>query len=136
MQQLGQVLGDFPDMHILELEWDSGAVEEDDLMQARRRRSETPMPIAIPELGQVSAQISGEIIPFDGNLKYAFQRIRDLATALEENTRFANVTATEFPINDSPAAPLSAEHVRDSEGQPAKFRLNLTMEGPGEQTVD
>ena len=128
MQQLGAVLGDFPDMHIDELQWDIGGTDEEEATQNRRRRSETPMPIPIPPLTAVSAEMSGQIVPFDGDMRGAFRRIRELAAALESRPDFSRVQATEFPINDSPSVALSADLARDVEDRPVKFRLRLTLE--------
>lgn len=135
MQQLGLVIGDFPDMHLNEVRWETASDLGEDVSQNQRRRDK-PMPVAIPRLTGLSAELSGQILPYDGDIRAAFQRIRDLAAALESKTRFASVRATEFPINDSPLVPLSGEVLRDNDEKPAKFRLQLTLELPNEQNTD
>jgi hypothetical protein len=117
------------------LRWEAAGDAGVDMSQNQRRRDK-PMPVAIPSLTGLSAEVSGQILPYDGDLRAAFQRIRDLAAALESKTRFASVRATEFPINDSPLVPLSGEVLRDNDEKPAKFRLQLTMELPSENNTD
>ncbi|MBT8077048.1 MAG: hypothetical protein KJO31_00645, partial [Gammaproteobacteria bacterium] len=128
MQQLGLVLGDFPDMHVDELTWHTGLVSEDADAERRQRRGEAQLPLPIPQVAEISADVTGQISPFDGDLKQAFERIRRLASELQARTRFGRVQATEFPINDSPAVPLSADIERNGDQSPARFRLRLTME--------
>ena len=133
MQQLSLVLGEFPDMHIDELAWNTSAAADEANQPRRLRPGEAPPPLPIPRVTEISADVTGQILPFDGDLKNAFERIRMLAAALETRTQFARVQATEFPINDSPAVPLSADVDRSGDDRPARFRLRLIMEVNGGQ---
>lgn len=132
MQQLGAVLGDYPDVGIRELSWqaDTDPVDE----PVRPRPGEPARPVPIPAVRSVSAKLSGTIEPFDGNLRAAFARIDRLVADLESRTAFVDVAAIEYPIDASPRASIAGELGQNSDTVEARFQLRLTYTLPAPAT--
>jgi len=127
MGQVGRVMDDHADMHIGQLRWEIESEAEENNANARRGRNDRPMPVPIPEIVAVTANISGQIRPYDGNLRHAFAKIDDLAKSLQQYTDFDRVAVAEYPIDARPGAALSGEVRRKGDNQLAGFSLSLTL---------
>lgn len=126
MQQLGQVLGDYPQIQIEKLEWRAEAPASGQ-QNNQARRGGPPPAVPIKRLHAVSAELSGQIVPFDGDLRAAFATIDKLARELQAQTAFDQVVTTEFPINAGPTASISGEVVSSGATQSAFFRMRLSL---------
>lgn len=139
MQQVGMVMGDYPDIQIQTLGWsvESNVVEE----PASRRHGDRPMPVPVPAIAAVNALITADIQPFDGNMRNAFARIDALASDLASQTAFTDVSAVEYPLDARPQASISGEIVGKSNIDTARFTLRLRYlvpesSGAGSELVD
>jgi len=128
MNQVGVVLGDFPDIQVRELRWQVDVPQSD---APPPRRGDRPMPIPIHPVTSISAVMTAEIAPFDGNMRKAFERIDQLTRDLERKTDFTNSFTVEYPFNDNPAASVSGEISDAVTTELASFRLSLTYQVPG-----
>lgn len=126
MQQVGEVMGAYPDMQLGSLSWE---VETADIAEpdARRRRNDVQMPVPIPEVTAITARLSGEVLPYDGDMRQAFSRIDALATSLQQDTDFESVAVVRYPIDARPGVAVSGEIRRESNLQPASFSVALTL---------
>ena len=127
MNQLGVVLGAYPDIDLRELRW------EVELPVSNRpaRRSDRPMPVPVHPVNTVNAVITAEFAPFDGDMRRAFSRIDALASDLENKTDFSHAMVVEYPFNNSPNASISGEISKNSNVRVARFTLNLSYRVPG-----
>ncbi len=128
MNQLGSVLGAYPDVNLRELRWE---VEIPGSSGPPSRRGERPMPVPVPPVDAVNAVVTADFAPFDGNMRHAFSRIDALAKDLEEKTDFSHAMVIDYPFNDSPHASISGEISRDSPVEVARFRLSLSYRVSG-----
>ena len=128
MNQVGVVLGDYPDVQVRELRWQVDLPQSD---APPPRRGERPMPIPIHPVTSISAVMTAEIAPFDGNMRKAFERIDQLTRDLERKTDFTNSFTVEYPFNDNPSASVSGEISDAVTTELASFRLSLTYQVPG-----
>lgn len=128
MNQIGVVLGGYPEIQVRELRWQADLPQSD---QAPARRGNQPMPVPIHPVTSVSAVMTADITPFDGNMRRAFDRIDQLTRDLEYKTDFTNTFTVEYPFNDSPNASVSGEITDAVAPEFARFRLNLTYDVPG-----
>jgi len=127
MSQVGLVMGGQPDMHIDRLSWELESATDPNETNTTRRRNDKDMPVNIPQAAAVTANLSGEIRPYDGNLRQAFEKIDTLASSLQQNTAFERVAVAEYPIDARPGAALSGEVRRKDDNQLASFSLTLTL---------
>ncbi len=125
MNQVGAVLGDYPDVQLRELQW----LAESVAVASQPRRTDQPMPVAIPEVSEVGAVITADIAPFDGDMRRAFARIDELASDLEQRTRFTRAITVEYPLNASTSAAVSGEIGVPAEF--ARFRIRVSYDVPG-----
>ena len=123
MQQVGFVMGDYPDIQILDLSWQAEAEATD---QPPPQRSAARKPVPIPAIATVSAELSAELRPFDGNLREAFARIDALMADFALRTAFSQVQVIEYPLDASPSSALSGEIATGKQQGAARFRLRLT----------
>jgi hypothetical protein len=123
MQQLGLVLGEHPAVQVLQLSWAAEAAIDPN-MDTRGRRDNS-MPVAIPPVSEVQAELRGELIDFDGNMREAFKEIDRLVRNLEEHTAFSDVVAIEYPLDARPQGSISGEIVTKGQVPAAQFRLRL-----------
>ena len=131
MNQVGAVLGDYPDVHIRELNW----LAESAVQAAPpARRSDRPMPVAVPEVSAVGAVLTADIRPFDGDMRKAFARIDAFASDLERRTRFTRAVTVEYPLNASTSAAVSGEVGTTAEY--ARFRIRVSYDVPGAQSAE
>ena len=128
MNQVGVVLGGYPEIKVRELRWQADLPQSD---QPPARRGNQPMPVPIHPVTSVSAVMTADIVPFDGNMRRAFDRIDQLTRDLERKTDFTNTSTAEYPFNDSPSASVSGEITDAVVPEFARFRLNLTYEVSG-----
>lgn len=128
MNQLGVVLGAYPDVSLRELRWEVEVPVSD---RPPPRRGERPLPVPVHPVDTVNAIITAEFAPFDGNMRRAFSRIDALARDLEEKTDFSHALVIDYPFNDSPNASISGEISNDNPVQAARFRLSLSYRVPG-----
>ena len=122
MNQLGAVLGDYPDIKLQELNW---LAESPPDPNPDRRRRDVAAPVKVPVTNGVSAVITADIDPFDGNMRHAFSRIDALARDIELHTRFDRADAIEYPFNANTSAAVSGEIVSAPGSQTARFRLRV-----------
>lgn len=140
MQQLGLVLGDYPTVQVQSVSWVAQSAVDPN---ARPVRRDISMPVAIPAISEVSAEISGELVDFDGDMRKAFAEIDRLVGDLESRTEFSDVVAVEYPLDPSPQAAISGEIVSRGQSGSARFRLRLrfpvqvsnSIEGTGDDAV-
>ena len=133
MNQLGAVLGDYPDMQVRELQWLAESAAEDN--PAPQRRGDRQMPVAIPEIAAVGAVITADITPFDGDMRKAFARIDQLAADLQARTHFSRAITVEYPLNASPSAAVSGE-IGVATADYARFRIRVGYDMPGATTTE
>lgn len=123
MQQVGLVLGDYPDVQVLSLGWTAQSAIAENAQQ--QRRGEQPMPVPVSAITAVNADITASITPFDGNMRRAFARIDSLVAELEARTVFTDVVAVEYPIETHPKSAVSGEYAGEVKDESASFRLRL-----------
>ena len=119
MSQLATVFDSFPTVRIDELEWTiDGAPATSSLRDG-------PQPL-LPTTS-LSAQIVGQIVPFDGDFRRAFATVERLRKVLDERPALTDVAAIEYPINARPDATISGELVGAGTQRSAPFRLTLRV---------
>lgn len=123
MQQLGFVMGNYPDVQILTLGWSTESAAPEN--PVHRRRGDAPMPVPVPAITAINANITADITPFDGNMRKAFARIDALVAELQERTAFSDVAAVEYPLDARPQSSISGEIVGNGNAETARFRLRL-----------
>ncbi len=128
MNQLGAVMGGYPEVNLRELRWEVEVPTSD---RPPPRRGERAMPIPVHPVDTVNAVVTAEFAPFDGNMRRAFDRIDALARDLEEKTDFSHAMVVEYPFNNSPNASISGEISKDNPLEVARFRLSLSYRVPG-----
>lgn len=133
MNQVGAVLGDYPEIQVRELEWLAESPAPTNA--APQRRQDRQMPVAIAELSSVGAVITADIIDFDGDMRRAFARIDQLAADLQLRTSFSRATTVEYPINASPGASVSGE-IGVTSPEFARFRIRVSYDIPGAITTE
>lgn len=127
MNQVGVVLNDYPEMQVRELEWLAEATASQE--RPPQRRADQPMPVPIPEINEVGAVLTADIVPFDGDMRKAFARIDELAADLQSRTSFSHAVTVEYPLNASPSASVSGE-ISMTPADFARFRIRVTYEVP------
>jgi hypothetical protein len=127
MAQVGNVMDDYSDMHIGQLSWEIEAPASNNDAAAQQRSRQKNAPVPIPEIASVTASLTGEIRPYDGNLRHAFSRIDQLARRFEEKTAFDRVAVTQYPIDARPGSSVSGEVRRRGNSQTAEFSIQLTL---------
>ena len=120
MQELGGALDEFPEIRIHELEWHV------DAEQGAASRDERDNVVLSAATG-LTAELYGEIRPFDGDLRQAFATIDRLVAKLRAHDGFADVVATEYPVDARPSAAVSGELVGSGNRPVAPFRLRMRM---------
>ncbi|MEM7503776.1 MAG: hypothetical protein AAF417_17120, partial [Pseudomonadota bacterium] len=121
MSQLATVFNTFPTVRIDELEW---AIDGAPVTTSLRSEDE-PQPF-LPTTS-LTAQIVGQIVPFDGDFRQAFATIERLRKVLDERPALTDVAAIEYPINARPDATISGELVGAGTQRSAPFRLTLRI---------
>lgn len=124
MQQLGSVLGDYPDVQVTELSWESETTGT--APAVRTRAGEKPAPVPIPAIDAVTIELSGRIEPFGGDMRKAFARIDGLVADIASRTSFIDAWAVEYPIDASLHSTVSGEISKATSNREAKFRLRLS----------
>jgi len=127
MQQLGDVFGDYPQIRIDELNWKAETPVDEQAVAGGRRQGNSQQAVPVRSLHAVSAEVYGQIIPFDGNLRDAFSVINRLENSLREQTAFQQVVTTEYPLDASPGSSISGELVNTGGQQFAHFRMTLRL---------
>ena len=126
MQQVGTVFGEFPEVRMDALRWRAeGVMPEENTANTRNR---VAAPALLGELAAVSAEITGQVAPFNGSYKDAFATIRRLTESLEASTAFSEVITVEFPIDARPTSSVSGELVKLGGEQVAQFRVRLRLD--------
>ena len=125
MNQLGAVLGDYPGIHVRELNWLAESPPPPDQAASRRRGQQ--MPVLIPEIITVGAEITADIRPFDGDMRKAFSRIDQLAADLQARTDFSRAVTVEYPLNASTSAAVTGE-IGVASSDYARFRIRVTYD--------
>ncbi len=128
MNQLGVVLGTYPDVSLRTLRWDVAVPASG---TPPPRRGERPMPVPVHPVETVNVVITAEFAPFDGNMRQAFARIEALAEDLERRTDFSHAMIVEYPFNDNPDAAISGEISNGSAVETARFSMSLSYRVPG-----
>ncbi len=123
MQQLGLVMGNYDDVQILNLGWAAEAPAPE--APARQARPGESLPVPVPAITTVTADITADITPFDGNMRRAFARIDALAADLRERTAFSDVSVVAYPLDPRPQSALAGEIVKNGTVEAARFRLRL-----------
>ena len=123
MQQLGLVMGNYADIQILNLGWSAESAPQQE--PQRRARPGEAMPVPVPAITAVTADITADIAPFDGNMRKAFARIDTLVAELQARTAFSDVTVVEYPLDPRPQSTLAGEIVSNGKVEAARFRLRL-----------
>ena len=114
-------------MQIDGLSWEVEATQNSDSTNTAPRPNERQMPVSLPAIAAIYANLNGHIRPYDGDLRDAFAKIEELASSLELRTAFESVIVTEFPIDARPQASVSGEVHVQGEVPPAEFSLRLTV---------
>ena len=135
MEQLGAVLGEYPQLQLDELTWTAEA-EPESTPQPRRGEN---VAVNVKPLQTVSAEVVGQVVPFDGNLRNAFALIKEFENRLREKTAFDEVRVTEYPIDASPQSSVSGEFVASDDRGEAHFkvllRLNVPLAGSDNEAI-
>jgi len=136
MQEIATVLGEFPQVQIDELNWLALPPNDTQVVAARQRPGDRPMPVSIPALTSISVELSAQILPFGGDMRDAFAMIDRLVASLQENTAFRQVQPTEYPLDASPTSAISGEVIRGGIDRSAHFRLRLDLSTMTEGNID
>lgn len=128
MNQVGVVLGAYPDVQIRELRWQADIPRSE---HPPERRGNRPTPVPVHAVTTISAVMTADILPFDGNMRRAFDRIDQLTRDLEKRTDFSYTSTIEYPFNDRVSASVSGEITEAAVAESARFRLSLSYEVPG-----
>lgn len=127
MNQISVVLSAYPEIQVRELRWQVDTPPTNE----HARRDRRTMPVPIHPVATVSAVMTADISPFDGDMRRAFRRIDQLTRDLERKTDFTDTSTVEYPFNDNPAASVSGEISKTGAAEFARFRLDLTYDVPG-----
>ena len=130
LRELGTVLGDFPELHIEGVEWRIDGYSDSTPSSAAETLQE------LKAVDSLTAELYGEIRPFDGDLLRAFAVVDRLVTALTSRSRFDDVQAIEYPLDASPQASVAGELVGAGSSQTAPFRLRLRMAPKDRESSD
>ncbi|MEL7187484.1 MAG: hypothetical protein AAFN50_13790 [Pseudomonadota bacterium] len=125
MNQLGSVLGDFPDIQASELHWE---IETPPQPERRQRPVEARLPVPVTVVNAVDAVLVGKLEPFDGDLRKAFDRIDEFKDALERRTHFSSANVIAYPIDTSTSAAVTGEIIDRKENDPAGFRIRVSYQ--------
>ncbi len=128
MNQLGAVLGDYPDMQLRELSWSTETAAQQ--VAEPRRRGNEPTPVAVPETSAVSAVLTAELVAFDGDMRRAFSRIDELAADLAAKSGFSESRAIEYPFETNTSAAVSGEIGNASGERLARFKIRVSYAVP------
>lgn len=123
MNQLGSVLGEFPDIEARELEWE---IETPPQPERRQRPGEAKLPVPVTVVNAVDAVLTGSLEPFDGDMRSAFARIDEFTRALEESTHFTSASVISYPIDLSTSASVTGEIIDRKAYDPASFRIRVS----------
>ena len=107
LNQLGAVMGGYPDVRLRDLQWRVESTVEQPSKPLRR--GDRPMPVVLSNVGAVHVELHAEIHPFDGNLRAAFARIDQLTRDIETRTHFSTASAVEYPFDSNTGAAVSGE---------------------------
>lgn len=128
MNQLGAVLGDYPDIKLQELRW---LAESLPVPNTETRRRDVAAPVTVPVTNGVSAVITADFEPFDGDMRRAFSRIDALAADIRLRTSFDRAEAIEYPFDANTSAAVSGEIINDRDNRTARFSLRVYYALPG-----
>ena len=120
LRELGAVLGDFPQLYIAGVDWRVDGYSDAAPTTAARTRAE------LQPVNGLTAELYGEVRPYEGNLHRAFGVVERLVAELASRSRFTDVQAIEYPLNVSPQASVAGELVGAGSARAAPFRLRLT----------
>lgn len=123
MNQIGAVLGEFPDIEARELQWE---IETPPQPQRRQRPGEPRMPVPVSVVNAVDAVLTGTLQPFDGDMRKAFARIDEFTAALERSTHFTSASVISYPIDTSTSASVTGEIIDRKVHDPAGFRIRVS----------
>ncbi len=126
MNQLGAVLGDYPDIQLRKLNWSAeSAVTE---RPPQGRRGDASVPVVVPATQAVSVVLTADITPFDGDMRQAFARIDQLTAGIAARTSFHQTEVLSYPFDASTSAAVSGEVVGDKSSNAARFQLRVSYE--------
>lgn len=125
MNQLGIVLGDYSDIQLRKLHWSAESAVTDDSRQGRP--GEASAPVVVPLTHAVSAVLTADIVPFDGDMRQAFSRIDQLAADIAAGTNFHRAEVLRYPFNASTNATVSGEIVGEKSNA-ARFQLRVSYD--------
>jgi len=123
MNQLGAVLGKYPEIQVRELTWQANLPAAGS--KKPNRRGNRPTKVSVPEVEQVDAILTADITSFDGDMRKAFARIDQLTSDLESQTFFSEAATEQYPLNANPAASVSGE-IGTDRPEFARFRIRAT----------
>lgn len=126
MNQLGTVLGDYSDIQLRKLNWTAESAVVDD--PQRGRPGDASVPVVVPLTHAVSAVLTADITPFDGDMRRAFSRIDQLAADIAAGTDFHRAEVLSYPFNASTSATVSGEIVGEKSNSAARFQLRVSYE--------
>jgi len=132
MNQLGTVLGDYPDIRLRKLNWSAESAVPDDLQ--RGRPGDAAAPVVVPLTHAVTAVLMADIVPFDGDMRQAFSRIDQLAADIAAGTDFHRAEVLRYPFDASTTAAVSGEIVGEKSSNAARFQLRVSyvLTDPGQ----
>lgn len=128
MNQIGAVLGDYPDMQLRELSWLTETADQK-APEPHRRGNESKL-VSIAETSAVSAILTAELVAFDGDMRRAFSRIDQLASDLAARSSFSESRAIEYPFENNTSAAVSGEISNGSSKRSARFRIQVSYVVP------
>lgn len=128
MEQLGQVLTEFPQVQVDELSWKANTSADAPEVQNSARRADVVQAVDVGSLRAIEAQVTGQLLPFDGNYRNAFTLIEEFKNALQARTDFGQVRVTELPLDAKPRSSVSGGFAADETQRIAGFSLSLTLD--------
>lgn len=131
MQQLGTVLGSYPDVKVGRLTWEAESAAA--VQAVRPRPGEPPPPEPIPAVTMVSSELTASIVSFDGDMRGAFARIDELVADISENTSFSDTWVIQYPVDANVRSLVTGEISRDGAEADAQFVIRLSY--PLQQTM-
>lgn len=122
MRAIGQVLAAYPNVELSRLVWHYGTGKSGELSAG------APSNAGAFQGWQETAEVSGEIRPFDGDYREALRLIEHLAQSLRAQPGVAEVRVVALPVNLDPKSGLSG-NTSDAPraGAAAQFRLALKL---------
>ncbi len=132
MRAVSRALDGYPELQIESLDWLAGADPNVAVEGEPRPAEDTPPPGSIPagdsgDLYYQIAVLTGEIRPFDGDIRAALDRINGFAAALRARPAVRGVTVLNVPFDVDPAGALQGSADDAARPEKAEFAVKVVL---------